>query len=63
MFVIPNKNIPEGAAHVESNVVVNNGADVNAFTERTAYNNVSEKPKMEDIVNPKPQKVDTSWLF
>ena len=61
--VIPNKNIPEGAALVEPNVVKNEGQDLKALTEKTIYKNLSEKPKMEDIVNPKPQKVDTGWLF
>ena len=61
--LIPNKNIPEGAGLVVPNGVINNGADVNALTEKTVYKNLAEKPKMADILNPKQQKNDTSWLF
>ena len=62
-IVIPNENIPEGVALVVPNVVKNEGQDLKALTEKTIYKNLAEKPKMADILNPKQQKNDTSWLF
>ena len=46
-----------------SNITGKDGKKAEPRYERTVFDNASEKPKMEDIVNPKQQKVDTSWLF
>ena len=61
--IIPNKNIQEGKTLVESNVVGSDGKELGAFTKRTLYNNIADKPKMDDIVNPKQSKANSSWLF
>ena len=61
-IVIPNQNLKEKTL-VIPNVVATKGTDLGAITEKTVFNNISKKPNMEDILNPKQSKVNSSWLF